>query len=147
MEVETLRGKGFLMDYSQKGLGFAVGRFKGTLPSIPVHADLNIKAPFQVHLLHGLLALKVGLHSVSSHLIEWTLKSFKKSFSNETWSVFCAKFIGIYLCMLSCRRIWHVPLVHSFLHCTVFWISCPQYNGENIPQHSTCDQELILPSC
>lgn len=55
MEVETLRGKGFLMDNSQKGLGFAVGRFKGTLPSIPVHTDLNIKAPFQVHLLHGLL--------------------------------------------------------------------------------------------
>lgn len=28
-----------------------------------------------------------------------------------------------------------------------FWILCPRYNGENILQHSTCDQELILPSC
>lgn len=44
------------------------------------------------------------------------------------------------------RRIWHIPLVYSFLHCMVFWISCPQCNAENIPQHSTCDQELILPS-
>lgn len=49
--------------------------------------------------------------------------------------------------MFICRWTWHVPLAYSSLRCMAFWILCPGYNGENIPQHSTCDQELILPSC